>query len=158
MILQSYTNSIKIKKGDKTQPEATNFMTKTYTIKDENGNTIEAKHENTLITLTLILNDEHKRFIGEIDKEAKILKIYRNRDKHLMRVNKSYGINYFLIDMGQLYNKIQLTDDFTSWIISKEYLIENCITMNFKKQGFELQKFITLEKLDLYKNNQEQKN
>jgi len=128
-------------------------MTQTYKVKDEYGNTIEATHENTLVRLILILKDGTKRFIGEIDKQAKILKLYRTREKHLMRVNNSYGINYFLIETGQLFEKVEITDDFTSWTISKDYLIDNCIIMNFKKQGFEVQKFITIEALDLYKNN-----
>ena len=131
-------------------------MIKTYNIKDESGNVLIAEHDNWLITLTLLFTDGHKRIIGRIDKENKILKLTRVREKHLMRVNNSYGINYFLIENGKLFNTIQLQDDFKTWTISKEYLIENCITMNFKKQGFELQKFITLEKLDSYKTTKEQ--
>ena len=111
-----------------------------------------------LITLTLFLIDGSKRIIGQINKKSRVLKLIRNREKHLMRVNNSYGINYFLIENGKLFNWIEITDDYASWTISKEYLIENSITMNFKKQGFEVQKFISIEMLDSYKNNKEQIN
>jgi hypothetical protein len=67
-----------------------------------------------------------------------------------MRVNNSYGINYYLIENGKSFDKVQIVDEQNSWLVTKDYLIEHCTTMNFKSQGFELQKFISLDKLNSY--------
>lgn len=125
-------------------------MTKTHTLEDSSGNRLIATHKDTVINLSLLLTDGKKRAIGQIDKRTRTLRLIRSRSKHLMRVNNSYGINYYLIENGKTFDKVNIVDKRNSWLVSKEYLIDNCTTMNFKKQGFELQKFISLDKLNSY--------
>jgi hypothetical protein len=98
----------------------------------------------------LLLADGKKRLIGQIDKSTRTLRLIRSRSKHLMRVNNSYGINYYLIENGQTFDKVEIVDEQNSWLVTKDYLIEHCTTMNFKTQGFELQKFISLDKLNSF--------
>ena len=125
-------------------------MNKTHTIIDSKGNKIIASHNDSIINLSLLLVDGNKREIGQIDKDTKTLRLIRSRKKHLMRINNSYGINYYLIENGKAFDKVQIVDEQNSWLVSKDYLIEHCTTMNFKAQGFELQKFISLDKLNSY--------
>jgi hypothetical protein len=125
-------------------------MNKTHTIEDRSGNKLIASHKDSIINLSLLLTDGKKRAIGQIDKASRTLRLIRSRSKHLMRVNNSYGINYYLIENGKLFDKVQIVDEQNTWIVSKDYLIEHCTTMNFKTQGFELQKFISLDKLNSY--------
>jgi len=125
-------------------------MNKTHTIQDKSGNKLIASHKDSIINLSLLLTDGKKRSIGQIDKASRTLRLIRSRSKHLMRVNNSYGINYYLIENGKLFDKVQIVDEQNTWIVSKDYLIEHCTTMNFKTQGFELQKFISLDKLNSF--------
>jgi hypothetical protein len=125
-------------------------MNKTHTIIDSNGNKIIASHKDSIINLSLILVDGKKRAIGQIDKVKRTLRLVRSRGKHLMRANNSYGINYYLIENGNTFDLVEIVDEQNSWLVSKDYLIENCTTMNFKAQGFELQKFISLDKLNTF--------
>ena len=125
-------------------------MTKTHTIEDGSGNRLIASHNDSIINLSLLLADGKSRSIGQIDKATRTLRLIRSRSKHLMRVNNSYGINYYLIENGKAFDKVQIVDEQNSWLVTKDYLIENCTTMNFKAQGFELQKFISLDKLNTF--------
>jgi len=125
-------------------------MNKTHTIEDGSGNKLIAKHKDSIINLSLLLADGKKRLIGQIDKSTRTLRLIRSRSKHLMRVNNSYGINYYLIENGQTFDKVEIVDEQSRWLIPKEYLIEHCTTMNFKAQGFELQKFISLDKINTF--------
>lgn len=125
-------------------------MNKTHTIEDSSGNKLIASHNDSIINLSLLLADGKKRAIGQIDKATRTLRLIRSRSKHLMRVNNSYGINYYLIENGKAFDKVQIVDEKNSWLVSKDYLIEHCTTMNFKTQGFELQKFISLDKLNSF--------
>ena len=125
-------------------------MNKTHTIEDGSGNRLIASHNDTVINLSLLLADGKKRAIGQIDKATRTLRLIRSRSKHLMRVNNSYGINYYLIENGKAFDKVQIVDEHNSWLVTKDYLIEHCTTMNFKAQGFELQKFISLDKLNTF--------
>lgn len=127
-------------------------MNKTHTIEDGSGNRLIATHNDSIINLSLLLADGKSRSIGQIDKATRTLRLIRSRSKHLMRVNNSYGINYYLIENGKAFDKVQIVDEQNSWLVSKDYLIENCTTMNFKTQGFELQKFISLDKLNSFVN------
>jgi hypothetical protein len=125
-------------------------MNKTHTIEDGSGNRLIATHNDSIINLSLLLIDGKKRAIGQIDKGTRTHRLIRSRSKHLMRVNNSYGINYYLIENGKAFDKVQIVDEQNSWLVTKEYLIENCTTMNFKAQGFELQKLISLDKLNSF--------
>ncbi len=125
-------------------------MNKTHTIEDSSGNKLIATHNDAIINLSLLLVDGKKRTIGQIDKATRTLRLIRSRSKHLMRVNNSYGINYYLIENGQTFDKVEIVDEQSRWLIPKDYLIEHCTTMNFKAQGFELQKFISLDKLNSF--------
>jgi hypothetical protein len=125
-------------------------MNKIHTIEDSSGNKLIASHKDSVINLSLILANGKKRAIGQIDKVTRTLRLVRSRSKHLMRINNSYGINYYLIENGKTFDKVVIIDEQNSWMVTKEYLIENCTTMNFKAQGFELQKFISLDKLNTF--------
>lgn len=125
-------------------------MNKTHTIQDKSGNKLIASHKDSIINLSLLLTDGKKRSIGQIDKASRTLRLIRSRSKHLMRVNNSYGINYYLLENGVTFDKVEIVDEQKTWIVSKDYLIEHCTTMNFKTQGFELQKFISLDKLNSF--------
>jgi hypothetical protein len=125
-------------------------MNKTHTIEDSSGNKLIASHKDSIINLSLLLADGKKRAIGQIDKATKTLRLVRSRSKHLMRVNNSYGINYYLIENGVTFDKVEIVDEQSRWLIPKDYLMEHCTTMNFKAQGFELQKFISLDKINTF--------
>lgn len=127
-------------------------MNKTHTIEDGSGNRLIATHNDAIINLSLLLADGKSRAIGQIDKGTRTLRLVRSRSKHLMRINNSYGINYYLIENGKLFDQVEIVDEQNTWVVPKEYIIKHCTTLNFKAQGFELQKFISLDKLNSFVN------
>ena len=121
---------------------------------DEQGhNRIIMHHSEKTVVLYLKLQSEGRRSrkVGVITKSTKTLKITRKRDKHLFRKLNAYGFNEYVLANGKSFDKIWLKDDYSEWKIPTSFILENGEYLNFKQQGLELQKFISLEKIEQFK-------
>lgn len=115
---------------------------------DKQGNKIEAVHLNHNVELFLKLQAEsRRRNLGTIRKLSRELHINRKRGKHLYRKLEAYGFNYFVLSNAKLFDTIVLEDEWRKWKIGRQWVLDNGKFLNHKKEGFELQIFISLDQL-----------
>jgi len=120
-------------------------------ILDEKGNQILAKTTDDIISISLKLSSEKKdRILGLVNKSERTFQVNRIREKHLLKRNKSYGFNYYVIKNAKTFDKIYLLDDISSWMIPVSFILENGSFLQFQQQGFELQIFLPLEKIQQF--------
>jgi hypothetical protein len=108
----------------------------------------------TITVYLKLASETKKRKLGMVTKSTKTFHITRNRIKHLHIKTNSYGFNDYLIRNAKEFDTIELQDELKRWKFPKNFVIDNGVYLFFKKEGFELQKFVPLELLKTY----EQKN
>ena len=119
------------------------FADKIVSRTDDQGNMLICKHNGVRVIVTLKLKQEQKhRRIGVINIERKTIEVRRNKDKHLMRVNNSYGFNHKLLEDAKLFDKVRLIDEVDEWLIPKDWILKNGSFLHFKNVGFERQIFV----------------
>jgi hypothetical protein len=124
----------------------------TKQITDNLGNKIIASSNGDRIKVLLKLNTEiRSRLLGYINIKSNSIKIIRKKELHLMQINNSYGFNHTLLADAKTFNKILLKDEFNSWSIPTQFILDNGKFLFFKEQGFEKQIFISLEQLNQFK-------
>lgn len=116
--------------------------------KDLDGNTIRVKKGVVKITLK-----KETRIIGTIDDENKVLNVKRKRFKHILRVNNSYGFNYYILSNAKRFDKIKLNDEYGVYVIPIEKILAHGTYLHFQKQNFEKQIFLHINYLNSYKVN-----
>lgn len=123
---------------------------------DNSGNklylriTYNSKNEPSSAVIHLKLKEEnYSRMIGSYDFDTKTFYCKRNSQKHYHNKMKGYGFNWSVIDDEYLDIKIiHLTIDEKEVItFDKQILNTYGKFLNFKQQGFELQKFLPMEVL-----------
>ena len=120
-------------------------------ILDEKGNQILAKTTDDIISISLKLSSEKKdRILGLVNKSERTFQVNRIREKHLLKRNNSYGFNYYVIKNAKTFDKIYLIDDISSWMIPVSFILEHGSFLQFQQQGFELQIFIPLDKIEQF--------
>jgi hypothetical protein len=118
--------------------------------KDEFGNELISEQNNENILLYLALKEENyrNRKLGLISKQKRIFEVKRERNKHLFKKLDAYGFNYHVLNNAQAFDNVLLKDEYSTWLIPREFILENGKIMNFKNNGgFELQIFVSLEKI-----------
>lgn len=104
------------------------------------------------VVILKLANESYERKLGLIF-EGRFI-VYKTREKHLFRNTNSYGFNYEVIEelTKQPYyiDYVDLYDDFGMYRVPIQVIKEGDV-MFFKEQGFEIQRFVTLEVLELYK-------
>lgn len=123
---------------------------------DTGGNYLMIKQNNKLIHLYLHLKNFQKRFIGTVTKSTRTLTTRRIRSKHLFQKLNAYGFNYHVLSRQSSFDFINLSDDLGNhWKLPVKYVLESGKDANeflhFKQQGFELQKFVSLENLEQFR-------
>jgi hypothetical protein len=90
-------------------------------------------------------SEEKHRQLGILDLDKKIFYCKRNTNKHLHIKTDSFGFNWQLLQDPVLsINYIHLTiDNEQCYLISKKVVSDFGDFLNFKQQGFELQKFVS---------------
>ena len=118
---------------------------------DTQGNQIIATDRVNVINIDLKLKSEKKRrHVGDITKSTRTFFIMRKRQYHLHLLSNSYGFNYTILEQAQHFDYVSIQDEFKRWKVRREDLLkkENQTILHFKQQGFEVQIFISLDKLD----------
>lgn len=100
-----------------------------------------------------LANEEKVRHLASIDIPTKTIEFKRDKAKHLHRATKSYGINQKILLDGQLFDKVIIKDDESTYTIPKEYLITHGKVLFYKQQGFEKQIFIPLDDIQQFRSN-----
>ena len=87
----------------------------------------------------------YPRQIGYIDIPKRTFHCYRDSTKHLHIKSNSYGFNYFLIDERFGIDRINVKIDRSAYEFGIDVLREQSSVLNFKSQGFEVQRFLPVE-------------
>lgn len=135
-------------RGKKTQGIKTQSLT--LRMKRWFGNELISEQNKDTILLYLALKEENyrNRKLGIILKDKRIFEAKRERNKHLFKKLDAYGFNYHIIKNAQAFDNVLLKDEYSTWLIPREFILENGKIMNFKNNGgFELQIFVSLEKI-----------
>lgn len=106
------------------------------------------KVKNNVITITI--NNKSKK-IGTINRSDKILITERKRKKHLMNANNSYGFNHEILKNAKSFDRIQLTDEYGTYLISVSMILQRGTFLHFLSQGYEKQIFFPLKDIEKYK-------
>jgi hypothetical protein len=99
------------------------------------------------------------RKVGEIEEEDgfTILKVHRDRSAHLMRVYNAYGFSKDVIDHDDWFDFVLIEEEVmnenvktnnTYFIPRQDIVLEG---KSYQSEGFERQYFVSLEKLQTYK-------
>ena len=98
-------------------------------------------------------SEERQRKLGNIYFFDRSFHVTRDSSKHFHYKTKSYGFNWTIINDAELNIKIVhlIVDKKEKYIIPKTVLDTYGIFLNFKEQGFELQKFLPLDMIKNFK-------
>ena len=94
---------------------------------------------------------KEERKLGLVDKSKRTLYIERDRSKHLLTCNNSYGFNYPLLNEAQTFDTVYIRDNISAYKVPRAVLLEKGEFLFFKTQGLEKQIFILLSELDNYR-------
>ena len=126
------------------------FKIRTFYIDEQNALLI--KSNNRLIIVRLKLKNMKPRMIGTVTKSTRTIEMKRKRDKHLHYMSNSYGFNDYILKEQTSFDWVRLSDDRQNhWKIPVSYILEKGKYLNFKQQGFELQRFVSLENLEQFR-------
>lgn len=109
--------------------------------------------KTTIIFLKLKAEGGKTRKIGVTTNSTKTCLIKRKRSLHLFNKGNAYGFNDYVIRNAKNFNKIWLKDDISEWKIPLEFILDNANGQyfHFLGQGFELQKFFSLEEIEQFR-------
>ena len=117
---------------------------------DENNKDVGA-------SIYLKLKSENKRRnIGTLFFNDRSLHVIRDSGKHYHYVSKSYGFNWNIIDDDFLNIKSVhlVVDKSERYIIPKSIMETYGKFLNFKQQGFELQKFLPMDMIKNFRDSE----
>lgn len=122
---------------------------------------IDEKGEDLLIVKTTdktralylkLLSENKKRLIGTVTRSTKTIYFKRKRSIHLFRKLNAYGMNHYILSNQSTIDWIDLSDDCGGhWKIPVKYVLDNAKYLDFDKNGFELQRFVTLDELEQFR-------
>jgi len=109
---------------------------------------IPTKHSNVFnVQLNL---DCQTRFIGMIDKSGEGTFLTNRTEKHLFRKLNALGINHFLLSQCSIpFKNIVINYCGQKLYSTRQYFLEKGKTINFSKQGYELQLLVPIDELNL---------
>jgi hypothetical protein len=133
--------------------------TKTFANEDVSGNRVymtiyyndEGEHQNATIALKL-KEENNPRQLGNFDFKTRTFYCKRNTEKHFHRKSKSFGFNWTILNDTFLNvdNVYIIVDEEEHYKIPIHLIKEYGTFLNFKQQGFELQRFMSFELIKRY--------
>jgi hypothetical protein len=128
-----------------------------FRISNENDNYLQIKSNDRVIELKLCLENYKPRLIGTVTKSTRTIEMKRKRAKHLHRKTNSYGFNDYVLRNQTSIDWVRLSDDCGyHWKIPVDYILEKGTYLHFKQDGFELQRFVSLENLEQFRVREEE--
>lgn len=114
-------------------------------ITSKEGHRFEADEKDGFLYITLYLHGARKgRNIGRVRLADRVLEITRNREKHLMKKGKAYGFNEYVMRTAKTFDKIELQDDYGTYLFPRQLILDMGSYLHFKEEGFERQLFLPL--------------
>jgi hypothetical protein len=132
--------------------KATEFTIRKFFADKTSKNYLTIKENNKIIILTLKLESHNKhRLIGTVTKSTRTIEMRRKRDIHLFRKGNAYGFNDYVLRNQTSFDWIRLNDETNHWKVPVKFILDNGTYLNFSEQGFELQRFVSLEQLEQFR-------
>ena len=132
------------------KPKKTPMVFRKYYIDDHNLLLIGSTDK--LVKIKLHLFGSKPRRIGTITKSTRTIAVRRVRSKHLFRKFNAYGFNDYILRNQTTFDWIRLSDDEGNhWKIPVKFVMEHGKYLNFKEQGFELQRFVSLDQIEQFR-------
>lgn len=139
-----------------------NITEQTFVNEDKAGNKlllkvfISDKNEKLNAKLSIkLVSEKYPRNMGTYDFRDKTFYCVRDSAKHYHRITKGYAINWTIFEDPVFeIDKIHMViDDSEHYLFPASVVKDYGKFLNFKQQGFELQRFIPLEIIKRYKIN-----
>lgn len=136
-----------------------NIHEQTFANEDKAGNKLflkvffNDKNEKLNAKIAIKLASESRpRQMGTYDFRSRTFYCQRKSEKHYHRMTKGYAVNWTLMEDPYLaIEKIHMViDDSNHYEFSKSIVQEYGKFLNFKQQGFELQRFVPFEIIKRY--------
>ena len=132
--------------------KASNFTFRQFFLDEVGNNYLLLKQNDKVIHLYLKLLEHGKRLIGTVTKSTRTIEMKRVQSIHLFRKMNAYGFNDYVLRNQTSFDWIRLSDDAGNhWKIPVSFILEKGEYMNFKEQGFELQRFVSLNQLEQFR-------
>lgn len=123
-----------------------------FFINDDGKNYLQIKSNDKIIELKLCLENFRPRLIGTVTKSTRTIDMKRIRSKHLHWKTNSYGFNDYVLRNQTSIDWVRLSDDLGNhWKIPVKYILEKGTYLHFKQEGFELQRFVSLENMEQFR-------
>lgn len=114
-------------------------------ITSKEGHRFEADEKDGFLYITLHLKGKKAgRNIGRVRLADRVLEVSRKRNKHLMLKANAYGFNEYVLREAKTFDKIELKDDYGTYLFSRQLVIDMGKYLHFKEEGFEKQLFLSL--------------
>jgi hypothetical protein len=127
-------------------------------VEDTCGNRIIVNRNNDKLTVSIKLaNSTTDRYIGDINMSTRTLIVKRSRMKHLLIKRNAYGLNHKLITEATRFDTVRIIDEFSTWNIPREFIVEHGQPLLFTRYCHELQIFISLEQIEQFKESKQPK-
>lgn len=118
---------------------------------DGQGNILTFKDQGLSTRVEIYLKKENRtRHIGDVNKKERCLYLSKDRSKHMLKVNSSYGFNWSLFkDYGAtLFDSVFLYDKVAAFRFDRQFVLDNGQPLFFKEEGFEKQLFVPIKTLE----------
>ena len=114
-------------------------------ITSKEGHRFEADEKDGYLYITLHLKGKKAgRSIGRVRLADRVLEVSRKRSKHLMLKANAYGFNEYVLREAKKFDRIELTDEYGTYLFSRQLVIDMGRYLHFKEEGFEKQLFLSL--------------
>lgn len=114
-------------------------------ITSKEGHRFEADEKDGYLYITLHLKGKKAaRNIGRVRLADRVLEVSRKRSKHLMLKANAYGFNEYVLREAKKFDRIELTDEYGTYLFSRQLVIDMGRYLHFKEEGFEKQLFLSL--------------
>lgn len=115
------------------------------TLTSKEGHRFEVEEKEGYLYITLRLNGKKAgRNIGRVRLADRVLEVSRKRDKHLMLKANAYGFNEYVMRTAQKFDVVELTDEYGTYSIPRQLILNMGKYLHFKEEGFEKQLFLSL--------------
>jgi hypothetical protein len=135
------------------------LYTKTFANEDSSGNKVymriffDENNEHQSANIHLKLKEEKApRMLGNFDFQTRTFYCKRSMSKHLHRKSRSFGFNWTIL--GDAFLSVEnvyiIVDDSEHYMFPITLIKDYGHFLNFKQQGFELQRFMSFDLIKRY--------
>lgn len=139
-------------------PRIKNQFKVIHTRSDARGNMLLVDEEPVYGTRRVFLHlkgEDHKRLIGQIDRQNRIIFMKRDKTRHFFHKMQSWGFNYTVIKDTMQFDNVLLQvsegEMIEHFMVPRKFILDNGVVKEFAKTGFEIQIMLRVEYLEKFK-------